>query len=324
MASVEHQAAAFARSVAPALSGGSTMESRLSAIMGGLKDLGVPSKTRKEVTKLALGALHKDGSIKGGVGSGAAAITLKPKPSQPSLVIHPLVMHIANAACLTGAGVIAALTAADMNTKLFKDKRKDALQNAMLNNGILAVVALLWFPIFDITIGTHRVFAEPKVIIGYIWPILMSILDMVHISRRKTPDAAETKERDKYLTSQVAAVVAAAFSLALLLSNTRSPSVTKLILVALAIALLSVLPSPQLKEGSLAKSGVQTAQKGILMYTISIVAVGLIMDLSAGSLRNEPSLPGGTGLAGGSRRLPSFLSSGDSLERLSIASIGRS
>ena len=53
----------------------------------------------------------------------------------------------------------------------------------VIYNGVLASSVLLWPVIFDATIGLSQLFAKPKLLVGFFWPIVLGLTELNYVSR---------------------------------------------------------------------------------------------------------------------------------------------
>ena len=175
-------------------------------------------------------------------------------------------------------------------------------QMKLIYNAVLASSILLWPLVFDVTIGLHKLFTSPNLIIGFFWPIIISMTELNYVSQFSTSTGKNGKNvawfQQRDLNADTGAVISAAFAMGSLLMGTRkNKGVNSILMYALLFCVAFLVPTlqvpPETKEGVMWRS----VQKVILNYaigfTISGISVDIFLDNSNG---NSPAtLAGGGG-----------------------------
>lgn len=247
-------------------------EARRDVILRGMARMGVPEGAREQVAREA----------------DRVATTF---PSRPPLGCHkrvvlPEVATLAvDMACLVGAGAVAAHTAACLKTRS-RTVRQTTTDIAIVNNGILAGGSLLWPLIFNTSVGYHRVAAEPRLLAGFLWPLVINAVDLAHVTEVPPLTPEESKTADRSLTMDAQAVISAAFAMGTLMSGLKTRTGTRIIMFALVLALGGVIPTPRISSRTVLRSAVQTSQRVMLSMSISFILTGIGADLIAGTDRD--------------------------------------
>lgn len=172
----------------------------------------------------------------------------------------------------------------DENTNLSDEKMRIYL-SATLTSGIL-----LW-PVFwnlavrslDGQSGGDRMASSPRLLLGFVWPLLMLMVDLQH-SRRRCKDGTffESLQRMGYLKSDANTVITAAFAVGTLLVSLKRHSSSKganLIMYAVMLCVAFVMPTSEVPATSRLSILIRASQKVCLNYAVGFVLGGIAIDL---------------------------------------------
>ena len=247
-------------------------EARREVIMREMERLGVPAAARDRVAREA----------------GKVMKTLPPPTPlgcHRRVVLPEVATLVVDMACLVGAGAVAAHTAASVQTRS-RTVRQTTTNIAIVNNGILAGGSLLWPLIFNTSVGYHRVAAEPRLLAGFLWPLVINSLDLLHAAEVPPLTPEESKTADRSLTMDAQAVISAAFAMGTLMSGLKTRTGTRIIMFALVLALGGVIPTPRISSRTVLRAAIQTSQRVMLSMSISFILTGIGADLIAGTARD--------------------------------------
>ena len=163
-------------------------------------------------------------------------------------------------------------------------------------NAVLMAGLLLWPLVWDVAVaspagggGLRRLRAQPKMLLGLIWPIVMILVDMQYV-RKRTQDASffESLHRIGYLQTDANTIITAAFAMGTLITSMQSKnknggtgqgSGVQIVMYALLLCVAFVIPTSDVPVTSRAALIIRSAQKVCLNYAIGFVIAGIMADL---------------------------------------------
>lgn len=154
----------------------------------------------------------------------------------------------------------------------------------VIYNGVLASSVLLWPVIFDATIGLSQLFAKPKLLVGFFWPIVLGLTELNYVSRFSTTTGAQGRAAALFqqadLNVDTTMIISAAFAMgSLLLGSRRNTPVNYMIMYALLFCVAFLVPTlqipPETKESIMWRS----VQKVVLNYAIGFTIAGISTDI---------------------------------------------
>lgn len=271
-------------------------EKRQRLILAGLTTLGVPESFQKRLVEEAASKSESFAKMKAqrDIRGGAGGDTKDFAPEMDRVKVPEWVNLVVNGASLVGVCMIAAKTIANLQ-RTIKTERFAYYDSFIVKNGLISGLSLLWPVIFDATVGYHRLVAQPELIFGFLWPMVLSIIDLAHLHKHSAPTEKSSSKIESVLSTRSGILVSASFAMGTLMSSLKTKTGTRLIMLSLIAAVSIVIPSPSVSDTSLSKTAIHTIQRFAMTVSISYILVGIIADLSAANLREDPSLPGGTG-----------------------------
>lgn len=165
-----------------------------------------------------------------------------------------------------------------------QDRHEEEIR--LLYNCVLAVGVLAWPIVFDATIGLHKLTTDPRLLLGFFWPIALNITEMNYVSKFSTSTGAHGRASAMFqhadLNADTSAIISAAFAMGSLIMNRKGTYATShIIMYALVFCLAFVVPTlqvpPETKESVLFRS----AQKVVTTYAIGFTVCGISSDLFA-------------------------------------------
>jgi hypothetical protein len=208
--------------------------------------------------------------------------------------LQPWARTAMHAICLTSTAAIIGDTVGTAKSMGSGREHRD-LVVPVVKHGVFAASIPLWISVFDATVGIHRVIAEPRLMIGFMLPMLLNGINMTYAMNITPETAKEMKELDKNLSSDASAVISAGFAMGTLMAGLKTVTGTRIIMYALICALALVIPSSRMPPASVDRVVVQTIQHAVLMCAISFVVTAILMDSIQEPVTEDTSLPGGSG-----------------------------
>ena len=161
-------------------------------------------------------------------------------------------------------------------------------------NAVLMAGLLLWPLVWDVAVaspaggGLRRLRAQPKMLLGLVWPIVMILVDMQYV-RKRTQDVSffESLHRIGYLQTDANTIITAAFAMGTLITSMQSKktggtgqgSGVQIVMYALLLCVAFVIPTSDVPVTSRAALIIRSAQKVCLNYAIGFVIAGIMADL---------------------------------------------
>lgn len=181
-------------------------------------------------------------------------------------------------------------------------KERQDEQMRLVYNAVLTSSVLVWPMVFDATIGLDKLLKNPKLVVGFFWPIIISMTELNYVSKFSTSTGKDGKSSSWFqqadLNADTGAIISAAFAMgSLLIGSRKTTGVNYILMYALLFCVAFLVPTlqvpPDTKEGVMWRS----VQKVILNYaigfTISGISVdifpGLIPSTSESSLEKQPT-----------------------------------
>jgi hypothetical protein len=155
----------------------------------------------------------------------------------------------------------------------------------LIYNGVLASSVLMWPIVFDLTIGLRQLFENPKLIIGFFWPILISMTELNYVSCFNTTTTGKSNKasamfQQSDLNADTGAIISAAFAMgSLLLGSRKNTTVNYIIMYALLFCVAFVVPTLQLPADTKESIMWRAIQKVFLNYAIGFTIAGISSDI---------------------------------------------
>lgn len=155
----------------------------------------------------------------------------------------------------------------------------------LIYNGVLASSVLMWPIVFDLTIGLRQLFENPKLIIGFFWPILISMTELNYVSCFATTTTGKSNKasamfQQSDLNADTGAIISAAFAMgSLLLGSRKNTTVNYIIMYALLFCVAFVVPTLQLPVDTKESVMWRAIQKVFLNYAIGFTIAGISSDI---------------------------------------------
>lgn len=185
--------------------------------------------------------------------------------------------------------------------RLLKDPRgsrdREEEETRLVFNAVLTVGVLWWPIVWDATIGLHRLIEEPRLLLGFIWVPVLTMLELQYVSQFSAATGkagrASALFQHSDLNSDTSAIISAAFAMgSLLYSSSKNYTATHIIMYALVFCLAFVVPTLQVPPETKAAVMWRSVQKLILNYAIGFIISGICTDLLKGVFSHEDSTAG--------------------------------
>lgn len=165
----------------------------------------------------------------------------------------------------------------------------------LIYNSVLTVGTLAWPIVFDATIGLNRLMADPRLLLGFFWPMALNITELNYVNQFSSATGPKGRASAMFLqqdlNSDTASIMSAAFAMGSLMMNRNNTyNTSHIIMYAMVFCLAFVVPTlqvpPETKEAVMFRS----AQKIITTYAIGFIVCGISSDLFA-SFFQSPTPP---------------------------------
>lgn len=171
------------------------------------------------------------------------------------------------------------------NGLIREDEEIRLSQNAMLTVGFV-----IWPPIWDAIIGYDKLIENPRMIAGFMWPLVLCLFDMQYVKDFRSGSSADkisSAEFDqKNLSSDTQAIISVAFAMgSLYFSSSKNANTTHLIMLALVFCLAIVLPNLQAPAESKESVLWRSAQRIGLNFAVGFSISGISLDLLKGMFK---------------------------------------
>ena len=154
----------------------------------------------------------------------------------------------------------------------------------LIYNAVLAGSVIAWPLIFDATIGLDKLTDKPKLLFGFLWPIILGLVELNYVSRFSTDTGklgnASALFQHADLSKDTTAIISAAFAMgSLLIGSRRNTAVNYIIMYALLFCVAFLVPTIQIPPGTKEAIMWRSVQKVVLNYAIGFTIAGISTDL---------------------------------------------
>lgn len=176
-----------------------------------------------------------------------------------------------------------------------QDKRCEV--HAIVTTGVMSAMMLAWPLLFHVFMGLDTLARHPVALLGFAWPILLSVSDV--LSRKRSPAlfdpslAGTMKEddvrggpsdfSDSKLGSEALSITTLVFAMGTLFVHTLSKRQLAYTVPALKWALLLgisfVIPDTYQDPGSVAGATIQALKKSAFNMAVGLVVTGIVLDV---------------------------------------------
>lgn len=138
---------------------------------------------------------------------------------------------------------------------------------------------LIWPVFFDLTIGYQVLFQHPFVIIGFLWPLILGIVNLKNVTANV--NGTDFPQIDASL------IISISFALGTLLNTTSITSSvgTTMLLYSLLLSIGFVVPTAFLERSSETMRKFQSFQRIFLNYSIGYVICAIILFIMGKSVK---------------------------------------
>jgi hypothetical protein len=176
-----------------------------------------------------------------------------------------------------------------------RDREEEEIR--LVFNAVLTVGVLWWPIVWDATIGLHRLIEEPRLLLGFIWVPVLTMLELQYVSQFSAATGkagrASALFQHSDLNSDTSAIISAAFAMgSLLYSSSKNYTATHIIMYALVFCLAFVVPTLQVPPETKAAVMWRSVQKLILNYAIGFIISGICTDLLKGLFSHDDATAG--------------------------------
>lgn len=178
------------------------------------------------------------------------------------------------------------------DSKGSKERQEEEMR--LIYNSVLATGTLAWPIVFDATIGLNKLYTDPRLLLGFFWPMALNITELNYVSQFSSATGAKGRASAMFLqqdlNSDTASIMSAAFAMGSLMMNRNNTyNTSHIIMYAMVFCLAFVVPTlqvpPETKEAVMFRS----AQKIITTYAIGFIVCGISSDLFANFFQSAPA-----------------------------------
>lgn len=155
-------------------------------------------------------------------------------------------------------------------------------QTRYIFSGVLCAGIALWPVVWDACIGLNVVLHQPKLLLGFLFPMVMGAVELFVIMQRS---ARESKSQSLFahheMNADAGAIISAAFAMGSLFlrSSTQNYAATHILMYGLLLVIAFVVPTISVDPNSRTAILVRSVQKVLLSYALGFVVTGISMDL---------------------------------------------
>lgn len=158
-----------------------------------------------------------------------------------------------------------------------------------ISNGITAVSVTVWPILWDAVVGMQGLLEQPRLSIGFFWPVVMACIDLKYTMDARTNAHDSMTKLSKTLAANAQSIISAGFALGALMSSSslRSIKGVHLIMYALIACLALVIPQVSTPESTPDRVAILSAQKAALNYAIGFIVSGIGADFLKGGAKKK-------------------------------------
>jgi hypothetical protein len=155
----------------------------------------------------------------------------------------------------------------------------------LIFNAIVSIGVLAWPIVFDMTVGLNKLMMQPRLLIGFAWPICVLLTELQYVCQLSAATGQKGRAvalfQHTNLNTDIGSIIAIAIAMGrLLLGKSKNfPLVSQMIMYAMVFCIAFVVPTlqvpPETKEAVMWRS----IQKIMLTYAIGFTVSGISADL---------------------------------------------
>ena len=212
------------------------------------------------------------------------------------------------ALAIVAAAVATWYTVSSLDPELSEVQRRCAIHSTV-TTGVMSMVVLAWPLLFHAFLGLETLTRYPIAALGFVWPILLSISDI--LSRKDSPAVFDPdlkgslKEEDMRggpsdfsdgkLGGEALSITTLIFAMGTLFVHTLTKRQMAYTVPALKWALLLgiafVIPDTYQDPGSVSGAAIQALKKSAFNMAVGMVITGIVLDLAFTSKRRSALTP---------------------------------
>ena len=186
-------------------------------------------------------------------------------------------------------------------------------------NAITAIGILAWPIVFDMTVGLNKLMMEPRLLVGFAWPIGVSLTELQYVCQLSAATGQKGRAialfQHSNLNTDIGSIIAIAIAMGrLLLGKSKNfPLVSQMVMYAMVFCIAFVVPTlqvpPETKEAVMWRSMQKVMLTYAIGFTVSGISADLLRDVVPGGEGTEVTaadLLGGKTGDGGSKNLLNF------------------
>jgi hypothetical protein len=186
---------------------------------------------------------------------------------------------------LISAAVIATLYAIKEFDSIVDDADPEVKREKMriISSSVTAVGAFLWPVLWDILAGMSVVSHHPLTMFGFLWPMVVGLLDLTYVRSAKNAVQAEKVFGIGELSTDANTLVGVAFAVGSLLSSQSTAvadATVPLLMYALLLLIAFIVPTPSLDPNDYSGFLAGTVQRMFFNYAMGFVVAGISLNIS--------------------------------------------
>jgi hypothetical protein len=152
--------------------------------------------------------------------------------------------------------------------------------NAITSAGILA-----WPIVFDMTIGLDKLMLQPRLLIGFAWPLGVGLTELQYVCQLSAATGQRGRAMALFqhgnLNTDIGSIIAIAIAMGRLLmtKSANSELVSQMIMYAMVFCIAFVVPTLQVPPETTEAVMWRSIQKVMLTYAIGFTVCGISADL---------------------------------------------
>lgn len=155
----------------------------------------------------------------------------------------------------------------------------------LIFNAILTIGVLAWPIVFDVTVGLDKLMMQPRLLIGFMWPVVVSLTELQYACQLPATTGPKGRAvalfQHTNLTTDIGSIIAIAIAMGrLLLTKSKNYELmSQMIMYAMVFCIAFVVPTLQVPPETREAVMWRSMQKVMLTYAIGFTVSGISTDL---------------------------------------------
>lgn len=176
-----------------------------------------------------------------------------------------------------------------------RDRQEEEMR--LIFNAITTIGVLAWPIVFDMTVGLDKLLVQPRLLIGFAWPICVSMTELQYVCQLSAATGQKGRAIALFqhgnLNTDIGSIIAIAIAMGrlLLTKSENSELVSQMIMYAMVFCIAFVVPTLQVPPETREAVMWRSIQKVMLTYAIGFTVSGISADLLRNVLVREEGAP---------------------------------